>query len=250
MASLFLQYVPLLELVVLLGVLIKQRSFKGFPWFFIYVAFAVGADTARLAANLTHNYNQYFYTYWTTEAGYALLGTLVLYEVFNVIFKNLTRTWWMRVLFVVTVVIAVVTNAARNTTIRANFTDQLIGWILVGESSIRFLQVLFFVLLCALVPLIGLRWRRQAFGIAAGFGLFATIALASTLKISHFVTRFTFVWGVTTLVGYSIAVLIWLFFFLRFDDSGTQRKGSPSDSGQMMEEMRLYREFIRRIGRQ
>jgi hypothetical protein len=60
---------------------------------------------------------------------------------------------------------------------------------------------------------VGLRWRQYPFGIATGFGLYATVMLLTTTKFSDFGTRFKFLWGVTSLVAYSVAVLIWIWFF-------------------------------------
>ena len=77
--NLLLQYIPLCLLLVLLGVLLRRRALEVCPCFLAYVVFAVAADVARF---LVHNQpHTYYATYWTTEAGYCVLGILVMYEV-------------------------------------------------------------------------------------------------------------------------------------------------------------------------
>jgi hypothetical protein len=96
-------------------------------------------------------------------------------------------------------------------------------YILTGEITVRFIQVFVFAGLVALVPLLGLRWRQHSFGVATGFGLYSTVMLLTTVKFSDFGTRFTFLWGVTSLVAYSFTVVIWIWFF-----SAPQKPEAPT----------------------
>src|SRR4029077_9872149 len=72
-----LWYIPLGLLALLLFLLLRNRAYKVCPWFVVYVAFAVAADVARFVVR--NNQNVYPSTYWITEAGYCLLGILVMY---------------------------------------------------------------------------------------------------------------------------------------------------------------------------
>ena len=86
-------------------------------------------------------------------------------------------------------------------------------YIVTAEIVVRFVQVLIFFGLGVLGALFGLRWRQYPLGIAAGFGLYSTVELLSTIKFSDFGTRFKFWWDVLPLVAYSVAVMIWIWFF-------------------------------------
>src|SRR5437660_10978374 len=96
---------PSVLLIVLLWILIRVRAHREFSWFVGYVGFAVCADIARF---VTRNQQAtYFFVYWGTEAAYAVFGVLVLYQVFQNVFRNLSRIWYIRLLFPVLVIFAV-----------------------------------------------------------------------------------------------------------------------------------------------
>jgi hypothetical protein len=215
-----LEFVPSCLLVVLLGVLIRRRVFVTLPSFFAYAAFAVAADVARFVA---HGHRPTYYaTYWITEACYDLLGILVMYEVLRTVLGGLTRAWWARLIFPAVLVAGIGMSLARANVIPSRLSG-IEFYIAVGEIAVRFVQVLVFAGLVTLVPVVGLRWRQYPFGVATGFGLYATVMLLMTIKFSDFGTRFKLLWGWTSLVAYSVAVLIWIWFF-----SVPQKAQTPS----------------------
>jgi hypothetical protein len=237
-------FIPLVLLVVLLVVLASRRVYKTFPFFFSYVTFAVMADVARF---LTHQSEQaFFVTYWATEAGYSLLGVSVLYEIYRSVFRQLTSLWWIQLAFPSAVAVAGVLVAARSYFYRSTMPNFLMTFIVSAELGVRLLQVSLFILLVLLVYFFGLRWRHQAFGIALGFGLYATIALASTTKFYDFGTNFAFTWGAILVVSYSVSVVIWIWFFSRRDAVGPSRDEQefPPIS---LQDLERYKQAARRI---
>ncbi len=208
--SQFLWYIPLFLLAVLLCLMLRNRAYKVCPWFFAYVVFAVAADITRF---LIHNYPRpYFATYWITEAGYDVLGILVMYELIRMVLRNLIRTRWGRLIFPAALLVGVLLSVARAHAAPPQFSG-IRYYIVVGEIAVRCVQVLVFVVTVVIVLIFGLRWRQYPFGIATGFGLYSVIALLMTMKFSDFGTRFTFLLSLTLLVAYSFAVLIWIWFF-------------------------------------
>jgi hypothetical protein len=206
--NLFVRYIPLGLLALLVLLMLRNRAYKVCPWFFIYVAFGVGADVARL---VTHSRPHVRYlTYWVTEGGYCVLGILVMYEVFRAVVR--VRIWWTYLIFPIIVMVSVGLSLFHAHSSPTQF-DLVPSYILTGEITVRFVQVLIFVGLGTLAVFFGLRWRQYPLGIATGFGLYATVALLSTIKFSDFGTSFTFLWRVSSLVAYSLAVLIWIWFF-------------------------------------
>jgi hypothetical protein len=206
--TLVLRYIPLGLLVVLLFLMLRNRAYKVCPWFFAYVAFGVGADVARFLAD-GHPY-AYRVTYWATEAGYCVLGILAMYEVFRAVLR--ARTWWTYLIFPAVVLTAAALSLARAHSVRPHVSGFLL-YIVTGEIIVRFVQVLIFVGVGALASFFGLRWRQYPLGIAAGFGLYSTVALLATIKFSDFGTRFRFLFNLSSVVAYSVAVLIWIWFF-------------------------------------
>ena len=115
---------------------------------------------------------------------------------------------------------------------------------LAAYVSFNDLGVFIFAGLVTLVPLLGLRWRQYPFGVATGFGLYATVSLLTTTAFSDFGTRFTFLWGVTSLVAYSLTVIIWIWFF-----SAPQKSGIPTPEVSALSpgDLKKYKDALRRM---
>jgi len=148
----FLTYIPLGLLALLLWTLVRKSAYKAVPCFFAYTAFAVAADVTRF---LVHNHRHpYYAAYWFTEAGYDLLGILVMYEVLRTVLGNLTRAWWARLIFPAVLVAGVGISLARADVVPSRLGG-LLFYIVVGEIAVRFVQVFVFAGLVTLVPLLG-----------------------------------------------------------------------------------------------
>lgn len=237
-----LKLTPSFLLVVLLALLLRRRVYGTLPCFFAYTAFAVAADLARF---LTHSRPRPFYaTYWITEAGYCLLGILAMYEVLRSALGSTTRFRWARLIFPALVLVSVGLASARAHAVPTQFGRGLGFYIVTGEVAVRFVQVFIFAGLVTFVPVLGLRWRQYPFGVATGFGLYATVMLLTTIKFSDFGTKFTFLWGVTSLVAYSVAVLIWIWFFSVPQKVETS---SPQLSVPSPDDLNRYKDVLRRM---
>jgi hypothetical protein len=239
--QLLVWFIPLGLLALLLGLLLRKRAYNACPFFFTYVAFAVAADVARFIA--LNQSRPYFTTYWITEAGYDLLGILVMYEVVRTVFGNLTHAWWARLIFPAVLVAGIGMSLARSDAVPSRLSGPEF-YIVLGEIAVRFVQVLVFAGLVTLVPILGLRWRQYPYGVATGFGLYATVMLLTTTKFSDFGTRFKLLWGWTSLVAYSVAVLIWIWFF-----SVPQKVETliPDMSAPSLGDLKQYKDALRRM---
>lgn len=238
----FLTYIPLLLLTLLLWVLVRRHAYHTYPCFFSYAVFAVLAGVARF---VVRDYpHPYYITYYATEAGYDVLGVLVMYEVLRAVLGNLIHGRWGRCIFPAILLASILLSVARSHAAPTQFTRRVAFYILVGEIAVRFAQVFIFAGLVTLVPLLGLRWRQYPFGVATGFGLYATVSLLTTTAFSDFGTRFTFLWGVTSLVAYSLTVIIWIWFF-----SAPQKSGIPTPEVSALSpgDLKKYKDALRRM---
>jgi hypothetical protein len=241
-------YIPLGLLAVLLWLLLRNRAYKAFPCFFAYIAFAVAAGVARFAV---HNHRDpYFATYWITEAGYDVLGILVMYELIRKVLRGLARTWWGRLIFPATLIAGIGLSVARAHASPPQFSG-LLYYIVVGEIAVRCVQALVFTGLVAIIVILGLRWRQYSFGIATGFGGYSFVALLMTTKFSDFGTRFKFLFSVTSVVAYSIAVLIWIWFFSVPQKPETPSPDLPAPSPGALQQhqatLEQYLDWLRRM---
>ena len=207
---LFVRYIPFFLQAFLLWLLFRRRAYCTFPFFFAYTAFGVAAGAARF---VVHNrpYAR-VWTYWSTDAVYILLGTLALFEVFQGVFRNVTRVWWRYLLFPAIIAAGVFLSIARMQAVPPQVKDYMI-WIITGQVAVRVAQVITFAALASLTPLLSLRWPQHSIGIAAGFGMYATIMLLMTTKLSDYGASFEYMWGVVSLTAYDAALLIWMWSF-------------------------------------
>jgi hypothetical protein len=229
---------------LLLYVLVRKQSYRIFPWFFAYTLFAVAGGVGRFAVRNHHS--AYYDVYWSTQAVSSLLGIAVMYEVFRNVFRNFSRLWWFPPIFPLTVVLCLALTISRSLSAPSGLEAGTTAWIVGTELGLRLLQVAMFALLVTLVPVFGLRWRQQAFGICAGYGLHATVALFTTTKFYEFGTKFKFMWGLVSIITYSIAVLIWLWYFTVPAKAEKLRAEQPPLSAQ---ELGRYKEIVRRVRR-
>ena len=207
---LFLSYIPLYLLALLLWVLLRRRAYLVSPCFFAYAAFGVAASVARF---VTHSYPRpYYATYWITEAIFCILGVLAMYEVSRSSLGDLPRAWWVHLIFPFILLSSVGLSLARANAGPPRVSG-ILFWIVTAEIAVRLVQVSIFGGLATLVPLIGLRWRQYPFGVGMGFGLYATVELLATARFADLGAAFKVLWDVSSLTAYSVAVLIWIWFF-------------------------------------
>ena len=203
--------------ILLTAILIRRKLHREFPFFFIYVVFAILADILRLS--VSSDYQTYFKVFWATAALYDVLALLALHEVFHEVFLPFyTLWWWFRLLFPGTVGIAALVQIRRailNPPIQA---PPLVAAILSIGRVINWVEAALFGLFFALVLLLGVRWRSYPFGIVEGFGLSALGALIAYGLRSEFGTKYNTLVKYAPPVAYIVGVLVWLDTFLRQPD--------------------------------
>lgn len=226
---------------VLMWFIVRNHFIKSFPAFFIYTCFSLLTGIGRLL--LTHTDKPYLYFYWSTEAIYALLGIAVLYEVYKTVFGNLKRAAWFKAIFPVAVVGALAMTFLHTPGLFLSLQSML-NLIMASEMAVRLLQVALFVILIGSVALFGLRWRQQAFGISAGYGIYASVCLLASTKLYEIGTNFERVWGIATVLSYTIAGLIWVWFFSSKPEPPKRRAEHPPLSVRDLEQ---YRDAIQKV---
>jgi hypothetical protein len=125
---------------------------------------------------------------------------------------SLPRAWRICTIIVV-LVASVFLSFVRSNVHPFQYGSAFGPYIVLGEIAVRFVQVFVFAGLATLGPLIGLRLRRYSFGVAVGFGFYATVMLMATSRYADLGKGFASLWSVLSLTAYSVAVLIWIWFF-------------------------------------
>lgn len=230
--------------VVILYFLFRHNTLRTFPFFFCYTIFSIIAGVGRFALRNTRY--PYFYFYWITAAIYALLGVAVLYEVYRAVFGNLKNAVWFKAIFPVVVLMTLALTLSYNSgLLRGKVTTLEI--ILSSELAVSLLRVALFVLLVGLVALFGLRWRQYAFGISAGFGIYATSSLFASTKFYEMGSKFTLWWSAIPNIAYALSILIWLWYFSRPEGVAKPRTELPPLSVQDLQQYKQAMQKARHI---
>jgi hypothetical protein len=162
------------------------------------------------------------------------------------VFRNLGKTWWARGIFFTMIIIAVALTLVRTGKPLPGAEETIITGVVGAELGVRFLQVLMFLILFVLVALFGVRWRQHHFGISAGYGIYAAVNLCTTTKYYESGTKFTFLWGLVSVITYTVAVLIWLWYFKTPIKEEAVSSEQPPLS---LRDLERYKDIARRVPR-
>jgi hypothetical protein len=167
---------PALEIALLAG-MVHRKLHRVFPRFFSYIIFQILKSGILF---LTYRYYEeaYFDAYWTGSAISVILAVTVMDEILKRVFKeyggaqNLGAVifrWACGLLLLLAIVTAV--------TGQQGSADRVVAVVLTFDRSVRVMQCGLFCLLMILCRVLKNCWRQQVFGIALGFGVFASIEM-------------------------------------------------------------------------
>jgi hypothetical protein len=201
---------PTLQLGVL-AVMYKRGLQREYPYFFYYTILAVANEPILFFAQRS-SYSLYYYCYWISIALTALVSFAVLYEIFQNAFRPyealrdlsvILFRWSALVILLVAGMWAVTSNHPAQ-------DGSVTNAVLLAERSVRLMQcgLVFFLLLFS--EYLGISRRNLLFGIALGFGFFASVSMLVVSGLSHAGVVHVSVLRWVHSAAYNISVLIWL----------------------------------------
>ncbi|HEV2964372.1 MAG TPA: hypothetical protein VG649_21270 [Candidatus Angelobacter sp.] len=194
--------------------LVRRGAHRTFRLFFGYTVFAVAAEFVKY--ELQKYPLIYFYTYWSAEALYSILGFAALYEVFDHAFRHLYSLQWVRFSFPGAAVLMLAVAALWIFIHGQPVHDQPFLTVIFGlEIAVRLLQIGFFIVIFLLAVYFEEYSQQYAFGIAAGFGVAALGMLVMVVVRSEFGTTHMVMLRLVGFLAYFVAVVIWLASFVR-----------------------------------
>jgi len=209
---------PVIQALLAL-VIIRRKLHRSFSAFLVYniaqiVMFAIQFPIHRWGST-----RLYYDVYWLAAALNVLLEFRIIHEIFVDIFrpypalKDLGTALfkWAAVVMVLVSVVMVSVNP--------DWNDSVTLTIIVVQRCIRIVQCGLVVFLLAFCKHLKVSWRRQSFGIALGFGVFAATELLTYALFSGWRVHGTMA-NVTSLAGYNLGMLTWLGYSL-FDQKAT-----------------------------
>jgi hypothetical protein len=192
----------------------RRKLYRELPLFFAYLLFKVFLNCMLWL--FRHQMPHYFYIYWIGEAIGSVLGLAVIYEIFTTVLKRYetihrTGSLIYRWAAVCLLLLATITAA------RAPGFDpaQMIEGILVLERGVRIVQAGLLLVLFLFASYLGLSWRSYVFGIALGFGMYASAELILVAIRAHIGADADQLYRWVKMVAFDCAAVIWTAYMLQ-----------------------------------
>jgi hypothetical protein len=191
-------------------VMYRRKLHRTFPVFFAYILSQILTFAILFPINRWAGYELYFYSYWITDGISLAIGFKVIHEIFLDVFRpyhalrdlgTVLFKWAALVMLLVAGVVAAASPAGQQ--------GPLVQAILTVERCIRVIQCGLILFLVLFSRYLGVSPRQRSFGIALGFGFFASVELilvainasghASELQVN-----------IINMIAYNLAIVIWL----------------------------------------
>ncbi|HEX3321289.1 MAG TPA: hypothetical protein VHR84_11340 [Terriglobales bacterium] len=204
---------PVAETVVAF-VMWKRKLNKNFPAFYAFLLWDILQFSVLFPIYLAGSYRWYYYGFWVNMAVYVVLGFRVIHEIFIDVFrpyhtlKDLGTVLFKWAALVMLLVSAVVAFSKPT-------VDQgpIAHAIFTLHRSVRLTQCGLVLFLLVFSKYLGISWKQKSFGLALGFGAFATVEMGViVLNIGGYISSTTM--NLTNLIAMDASILIWLGYML------------------------------------
>ena len=206
-----------LPLVLQAGITVsmsRRKLVDTFPVFFSYCT--VVLTTGLILIFLPYGHRAYALVYWSGETLAVLLGLAVVFEILGHALPKASSLKFVS--YCVWILGSIATVAALLILILSEplkGNDRVFGIIMVAERSVRFLQASLLIIVTALMSRLGLTWRDESVGIAAGFGVYSALALGVYQFGYHWHLISSSAFVLLNSAAYNVAVILWGFYILR-----------------------------------
>ena len=204
---------PVLQLAVAIA-LFRRNLHRAFPVFFAYNLFQVAVFAVVFPLYQAAHYPEYFYSYWIGAIISLAIGFKVIHEVFLDVFRpfhtlkdlgTLMFKWAALVMLLVAGVVAAASSSSAD--------SPLVQAVLTVQRCVRVIQVGLVLFLLVFSKYLGVSRRQPSFGIALGFGSFASVELfLLALHISGHLSQVSI--SLLNMVAYNLSIALWLVYAL------------------------------------
>ncbi len=217
---------PVLQ-IALIVLMIQRKLQLVFPRFFSYIVFQI-VKSAILFVIYRYAHGNYFDAYWSGNAISVLLAVTVMDEILHCLLKqyggiqNLATIifrWSCGLLLLLSIV-----NAVSN---QQTGADRVVSAVLAFDRSVRVMQCGLFFLLMILCRYLRNCWRQHVFGIALGFGIFASIELMLVSIVMHFGDAPVEILSLVKSAAYNGVTLLWIMSLWRQTESILEIEVAP-----------------------
>jgi hypothetical protein len=209
---------PALQISVL-ACMIQRKLHRVFPRFFSYILFQI-LKSGVLFVTYRYYDGAYFDAYWTGNAISVVLAVIVMDEMLHNLFEkyggvqNLGSTifrWACGLLLLLAIVTALSGQEGSS--------DRVVAAVLTFDRSVRVMQCGLVCLLMVLCCFLKNCWRQRVFGIALGFGVFASIELILVSVAMHYGGRSAAAVSLLTSLSYNAVTVLWIVYLQQQSES-------------------------------
>jgi hypothetical protein len=202
---------PVLQAIIAVE-MYRRRLHKDFPIFFAFTIAQIAVFALQFGV---YRWAQaaYFDVYWLSTAVCLVFEFKIIHEVFLDAFRPYHALQDLGTALFKWAALIMVLVSAVLISISPSLSDPLVKTIVVAHRCIRVVQCGLVLFLLAFCKHVGLSWRRQGFGIAFGFSLFAgTELLTNALYSGGHISKDQL--NVLNLSVFNFCVLLWLGYVL------------------------------------
>ena len=205
---------PMLQITLLIF-MIRRKQQVVFPRFFSYIVLQIVKSGILFLIYRYHQEN-YFDAYWSGNAISVLLAVTVMDEMLHNLLKqyggiqslaSIIFRWACGLLLLLSMVNAFSSQQAS--------ADKVVSAVLAFDRSVRVMQCGLFFLLMILCRFLRNCWRQHVFGIALGFGVFASIELMLVSIVMHFGDGPVAILSLVKSAAYNGVTLLWIMYLRR-----------------------------------
>jgi hypothetical protein len=200
---------PILQITLLIFMVRRQVN-TVFPRFFSYILFQT-LKSACLFVVYRYFPENYFYAYWVGNALSVIFTVAVMDEILRSLFREYGGIqilgitifrWSCGLLFLLAVLGAWSSSEAGG--------DRVVATVLAFDRSVRLMQLGLFLLLMLLCRIFRNCSRQQVFGIALGFGVFASVELLLVSIVMWYGNGQAAIISLLKSTAYNAVTLVWI----------------------------------------
>jgi hypothetical protein len=201
---------PLLQITLLIFMVRRQVS-TVFPRFFSYILFQT-LKSACLFVVYRYFPENYFYAYWVGNALSVIFTVAVMDEILRSLFREYggiqilgtTIFRWSCGLLLLLAILGAWSSS------ETGGGDRVVAAVLAFDRSVRLMQLGLFLLLMLLCRIFRNCWRQQVFGIALGFGVFASVELILVSTVMWYGNSHAAIVSLLKSTAYNAVTLVWI----------------------------------------
>jgi hypothetical protein len=203
---------PVLQALVA-AAMVRRKLHRKFPVFFGYILFQIVTFPILFFIYRTGSYALHFYVFWTWFAIMLAVGFKVIHEVFLDVFRpyhtlkdlgTVLFKWAALVMLLVAGVVAAASPSGQ---------DPLVQAVMTVQRCVRVTQCGLILFLIVFSRYLGVSRRQHSFGIALGFGGFASVELVLlAFRAASYIDETRM--NLANMAAYNCAIVVWFGYML------------------------------------